>query len=463
MTDLREMELIDGRYRLIQELGAGAFGSVHRATQVVLGKNLREVALKLFRVEAINEDNIAREMNDALAIIELLSQCSDWEIRQHFLTIFDLGLTKESPRRGYIAMELVSDGSLSGRLRAPFTLEGTLPYLTQMVRALTFMHQHRFVHADLKPDNILVFRHAGRDHIKIGDFGLAGKHTGLFGDGLRGGDMAYIAPEILDGMNATPAADVFSMGVMFWEMITGRNPYAGAGNTLIKEQRQDESLMRQLRRDYRRQPLHLKRADYPELNGSPNAAQLGAMLDIINRMLEPELPNRYRSALEIQRDLEVAAGVGRSGFAISGSGSRTVLAGTSDSKAAADRSGERIRMGHEQWESFARLRNWSRAEQTARELMEDLPQQADGYCLLSNTSLKMAAGYDDDPSPRAEKRRRTYRRQAREPLLEGIRSCSDRNELRQLRLALAKIYALLGDEMMSDRLRREASNPTGTE
>lgn len=454
MNGRQEHDLIDGRYRLITELGSGAFGSVHRATQVVLGKNLREVALKLFRAEVINEHNVRKEMNDALAIIRLISECSDWEIRQHFLTIYDLGLTQETPPRAYIAMELVSDGSLTGRLKTPFTLDGIVPYLTQTVRALAFMHRHQFVHADLKPDNILVFRHRDHDQIKIGDFGLAGQHTGLFGDGPRGGDMAYIAPELLDGMSATPAADVFSLGVMFFEMLTGKNPYAEVGHTLTAEQRRDDERMRKLRRDYRRKPMRLSRADYPELKASPRAELLGSILDIINRMLEPELHNRYRSAVEIQRDLDVAAN-----NAVPGAQSSPRSSETTSVRSAAepDPSTLQINAMREKWESFVGLRNWVAAEETARELIAEQPGVADGYQLLSQIHLKMAAGYEGDASPRASKRRQTCLRQAGKPLREGIQQCRDRDELRQLQLDLAKIHVRLGDDATADRLRREAS------
>lgn len=451
MKTLQEMALIDGRYRLIQELGAGAFGSVHRATQVVLGRNLREVALKLFKAEVINEDNVEKEMNDALAIIELLSKCSDWEIRQHFLTIYDLGLTQDSPKQAYIAMELVSDGSLSKRLEAPFTVEGTLPYLTQMVRALAFMHENRFVHSDLKPDNILVFRHAGRDHIKIGDFGLSGRHSGLFGDGPRGGDMAYIAPEMLQGMAATPTADVFSLGVMLWEMITGRNPYATAGKTLTEEQRNDESLMRKLRRDYRRQPLQLNRREYPEIAASPNATQLGTILDIINRMLEPDLKNRYSSAIEIRRDLAVAAGLAESPAE---SGQSRDSVGTTSASSLGDPAQTMVPQHQARWESLIGLRHWPEAENVAMSLIESLPQLADGYLLWSETSLKMTDGVDSS-SPRLEKRIQRYQKQARGRLLEGIEKCTQPNEKRRLQLALASIYELLGDSASAEKTRRD--------
>lgn len=452
MKTLQELELIDGRYRLIQELGAGAFGSVHRATQVVLGRNLREVALKLFKAEVINEDNVEKEMNDALAIIELLSQCSDWEIRQHFLTIYDLGLTQESPRRAYIAMELVSEGSLARRLKAPFTVEGTLPYFTQIVRALAFMHENRFVHSDLKPDNILVFRHADRDHIKIGDFGLSGRHSGLFGDGPRGGDMAYIAPEMLEGMAATPAADVFSLGVMLWEMITGRNPYAAAGKTLTEEQREDEALMRQLRREYRRQPLQLQRREFPEIAASSRAAQLGTMLDIINRMLEPDLANRYASAIEVRRDLSVAAGLSDPT-----ENDRTTAACSSSGNTDQDAVQEPVLQQQNQWESLIGLRNWAEAEKVSLALIEARPQLADGWLMWSGTSLKMADSYLSRQDARGAKRMMQYRKQARSRLIDGVAKCTQPDEQRRLQLALAGVFELLGDSASAEQIRRDIS------
>ena len=455
-----ELGLIDGRYRLIRELGAGAFGSVHRATQVVLGKNLRDVALKLFRAEVINEDNVATQMNDALAIIELLSQCTDWEIRQHFLTIYDMGLTQESPRRAYIAMELVSEGSLSGRMKqvGRFTLAGALHYLAQLVRALSFMHQNRFVHSDIKPDNVLLFRHGGHDHVKVGDFGLAGKHRGILGDGPRGGDMAYIAPELLDGLAATPAADLFSTGVMLWEMITGTNPYGRVGKSLSSEERADKALMQRLRRDYRREPLRLKRQDFPEIGSGKDATRFGLLLDVINRMLEPDLDKRYRSAVDVQRDLSNVSEMGQSPDSRTPAGRGDPVSGPSDDTH--DESIKLINRYRSQWESFVGLKNWTEAQRIADELIASCPENADGYLLLSETSLKQADEFVRADSPTAEKRVRAFRRQASRPLAQGLNKCNKSSEQRQLKLALANIHELLGDSATADQLRRVGSGIT---
>lgn len=226
--DLLPSEYIDGKFKLESELGAGAFGSVYRATQFVLDRPMRQVALKLFKSNIINEANIREQMNDALAIIELLSSEPDWEIRQHFVSIYDLGVTSEDSPRAYVSMELVRGGNLQKRISSykTFSLGGTLHYLEQLLSALGYMHRNNIVHSDLKPENILVFSGRGRDLIKIGDFGLAGKTIGPVGPGgPRGGTISYLALEALQGSNTTPACDVFSLGLIAYEMLTGTNPY----------------------------------------------------------------------------------------------------------------------------------------------------------------------------------------------------------------------------------------------
>lgn len=299
-------ELIDGRYRLGSELGAGHFGSVYRAQQVVLGQAMRPVALKLFHSGTITKSNIGDVFNDARVLIGLLSELSDWEIRQHFITVFDLGMTQEDNPRGYMAMELVG-GSLEGIARnKTMTLPGTLHYLQQIVRAMTYMHEAGFVHSDLKPANILRFRGKQYDLIKIGDFGLAGKYQGLFSGGPSGGTTSYLPLEALDGSVTTPMVDVFCMGLLAYELLTGSNPYDHVGESLDRESPTFHADFQWLQRQSRLEPLRLERADFPELESSGengSLESLAPLLDIINKMLAPMVAERFLSAGAVAKEL----------------------------------------------------------------------------------------------------------------------------------------------------------------
>lgn len=306
--------LFDGRYRLLTELGRGAFGSVHRASQVVLGIDLREVAVKMFHADAITATNLSEKMNDAVQLLDLLSKLGDWKIRQHFLTIYDLGLTRDTPPRGFIVMELVEGGNLDRRIRelGRFTPAGCLHYLRQIARAVAFMHRQSppMVHSDLKPENILLFRGVDEDLVKIGDFGLAGLYWGPFG-GPGGGTLSYLAPELFFGLSTSPAADVFSLGLIAFKMLTGANPYDDVGSTLNREQL-DHALLNELHIKARSTPLALDRAAFFEgRSGSSESQSLETLIDVVNRMLHPAPEKRYCSAIEVSEELESIA---RGGF-----------------------------------------------------------------------------------------------------------------------------------------------------
>lgn len=443
--------LIDGRYRLGPELGAGAFGCVYKATQVVLGRDMREIALKIFKADSIDASNVAEKMNDALAIIALVSDLTDWEIRQHFVTVFDLGLSQENPSRAFVAMELVSEGSLAKRLRnnPHFTLHGTLHYLVQIVRALAFMHSRRFVHSDLKPDNILLFRHCGRDLIKIGDFGLAGKYQGPIGDGPCGGDLAYMAPEVISGTNTLPASDVFSVGVMAFEMLTGRNPYVHVGETLSQEQREDATLMRELRLNSRTEPLQLRPHDFPELSAGTEGARLMPLVQIINRMLDPDLQRRYRSAIEVKNDIEHQLAdlisVPRTDREASGHAtSETVFA--PDEQSLKLRRAAKVQEHVVRWQSAIDLKNWDSAEKIAAEVVSFSPQSAEGYLLKAKIKR-----YQADALGASERHRETAKgmlNKAARILRESLPLVAQA-EQHEIRQELVNIGRLIGDEQVT--------------
>lgn len=303
------IDLFDGRYRCLSELGRGAFGCVYRAEQVVCGHPLREVALKVLFGAEITPANVGERMNEAIQLLKLLSELNDWRIRQHFLTVFDLGVTRASPPAAFIAMELAPGGSLSGRLKAlkRFTLAGTLHYLTQIARAIAYMHARGFVHSDLKPDNILLFQSEGHDQIKVGDFGLAGVFRGrLDQDGPCGGTLAYSSSEQLAGFATAKACDVYAMGLMALAMLRGEGPFDRVGASLDSN---DAALVQRLTAmhiEARGNGLRIERSEFPELRGSGPEAKCGAaLLKVIECMISPDLAQRYETAEPLLTDLEL--------------------------------------------------------------------------------------------------------------------------------------------------------------
>lgn len=435
-TNFLDSEFIDGKFKLESELGAGAFGSVYKATQYVLDRPMRQVALKLFKSDVINEDNVREQMNDALAILDLLSVEPDWEIRQHFVSVFDLGVTGEKKPRGFVSMELVRGGNLQKRISnlKTFTLSGTLHYLKQLLTAMAFMHRNQYVHSDLKPENILVFAGRGQDLIKIGDFGLSGKLNGIIGEGgPRGGTMAYLAIEALQGSNTTPACDVFSMGLIAYEMLMGENPYAKVGQHATKSQRDDISYLNDLHRKARlEKPIRLLPGQFPELCGSTPDPRFRGMVKIINKMLEVYPDQRYRSLDDALQDLNSLRGsVGSQDSKVQTTTAITKESGHSE-----------LSSVKKECEEHIAACRWTNAIEIANQLIDQAPTNPAGYLLKSQIKREQAKQYKNEN--KAEALVLSTRKQALTPLRSALKKCPHGPYHRQINQELANIYRLLG-------------------
>jgi non-specific serine/threonine protein kinase len=207
-----------GHYRILDKLGQGGMGVVYVATDERLG---RKVALKLLRADTADPNAKERLIREA----RLAASVSDPLICQ----VFELGEWQGQP---FIAMELLAGEPLSARLTSgPLAPPEALRIAIAVVQALAVLHRHGIVHRDLKPSNIFVT--AGS--IKVLDFGLArpaAAETVLTSDevtlaGTFAGTPRYAAPELLLGSPADARADQFSLGVILFEMLTGRPPFTG--------------------------------------------------------------------------------------------------------------------------------------------------------------------------------------------------------------------------------------------
>lgn len=435
---MSDSSLIDGRYRLGMELGAGAFGSVYKATQVVLGHDMRDLALKLFRGVTMTEDNIRQMMTDALAILALLDRQPDWEVRQHFVTVYDLGVTREEKPRGFVAMELVRGGSLEGRLRdlGKFTLAGAFHHVHQLARGLAFMHEAGYVHSDLKPANVLVYHGRGRELVKIADFGLAGKYLGpLSQKGPAGGTMSYLPAEALMGLPTTPSGDVFSLGVIAYELLTGSNPYNRAGHTLDPKSDTYQRDLNRVQLAARHPALTLDRSAFPELADARGPmAHLAPFLDVVNRMLAEGVSQRYASAREVFADLErIAAGL------------PPVLRTGPEEKAH-----DPVADAAARCEGHLSRGEWPQATAAAREVVKLAP--ARGYLLQSRILCVQADAETAAGRPEADVR--WFLEQAARALDRGLNACADPGDKRRVADELANVYVRLGDDANAEFTRR---------
>jgi hypothetical protein len=217
-------QTIAGRYRLVEARGGGCFGVVFRAEQRFCGHVMRPVAVKVTRQTGLTEESAPYLFSDAIVLARLMALSGDHDGKRHLVQIYDLGLLPEHDGRAYMAMEYVEGEPLLAHMQAAgtFSVGAGLRFLKQACRALALVHGQGAVHRDLIPSNILVDR---RGLVRVVDFGLA-----AFADSRLGfapgaaGVYSYMAPETLLG-RSTPASDVYSLGLIMYELFTGGGPH----------------------------------------------------------------------------------------------------------------------------------------------------------------------------------------------------------------------------------------------
>ncbi|MBI2374514.1 MAG: protein kinase [Deltaproteobacteria bacterium] len=214
-----------GRFEIREKLGEGGMGVVYRGAQLSLG---RDVAIKLIRPSpADNRDATKRFLREA----KLATQISN----PHTVSVLDFGQTEDGLL--FLVMELLSGETLATRLSTagPLAVSVAVPILCQICEALGAAHRVGVVHRDLKPANVFLL---DRDFVKVLDFGMAkaAGDQGVTSSGLVVGTPAYIAPEVALGRPAQPAADLYSLGIVAYELLSGSVPFLGdtPGSTLMQ-------------------------------------------------------------------------------------------------------------------------------------------------------------------------------------------------------------------------------------
>jgi serine/threonine protein kinase len=222
-----EVGQIIGNYRIIAKLGEGGMGVVYLAEHPIIG---RKVALKAIHPElSRNLEVVSRFKNEAKSVNQIGNE--------HIVDVSDFGETPDG--EFYFIMEFLQGESLADRLRRERFLQvnRALHIATQVADALAASHAHGIVHRDLKPENIfLITRGQAQDFVKVLDFGLAKLTQGdekvshKTRTGSVMGTPYYMSPEQCEGKAAVDhRADVYSLGVILFEMVTGRVPFGGEG------------------------------------------------------------------------------------------------------------------------------------------------------------------------------------------------------------------------------------------
>lgn len=209
------------RYEIVEELGRGAMGLVYKAQDPTIG---RTVALKTMRLDVHGletEDMLRRFKNEARAA-GLLNH-------PNIVTIYDAG---EQDGIFYIAMEYIEGTTLHALLaeKRVLTAEEVIELSRHMCKGLDYAHSHGIIHRDIKPANIMITRDGT---VKIMDFGIAKAGGGMTNTGQVLGTPNYMSPEQVKGKSLDGRSDLFSFGVILYEMITGEKPFIGQNVTTI--------------------------------------------------------------------------------------------------------------------------------------------------------------------------------------------------------------------------------------
>ena len=265
-------KIVDGRYVLGESLGSGGMGEVYLAHDGVLE---RDVALKVLRSQYAGDEEFAERFRREARSAASLSH-------PNIVQVYDRGEAEDGT--SYIAMEYVPGGTLKEQIvrRAPFGDRETAAVGAQIADALGAAHERGMIHRDIKPQNVLV---TASGDLKVTDFGIARAASAVTSSasGAIFGTAGYISPEQAMGEPVGPASDLYSLGVILYEMLTGELPFAADNSIAVCMKHVNEPP----------RPPKLLNPDIPE-----------GMNALVLMLLAKHPTDRYGSAMELLTDLE---------------------------------------------------------------------------------------------------------------------------------------------------------------
>jgi serine/threonine protein kinase len=274
--------LVNGRYRLDAEIGRGGMGIVYRAHDI---PNDRDVAIKVINQDTANALTLG-QFSREIEITTLLSH-------PHIVTIHEVGTVdlKMGEPTPFIVMELLQGKSLAEV--SGLTYATIIDIAKQVCDALGYIHERGFVYRDLKPGNVILEKRGFGYFVKLLDFGLARPRVEAYlpHESNLAGTVFYLAPELIAGQPADVGSDLYALGAMLYEMVTGRVPFSDIDEKNVIDQHVNEKVP----------PPSQSRSDMPP-----------ALESIILRLLEKNPKDRFASAGEVHEALEQIAMSGES-------------------------------------------------------------------------------------------------------------------------------------------------------
>ena len=268
-------KLLGNRYRIVETIGEGGMALVYKAECSLLR---RPVAVKVLRSQYANDhefvDRFRREAQAAASLSH-----------PNVVNIYDVG---QEEGIDYIVMEYVAGENLKELIRkeAPFTVRRSLLIAGQICEALSHAHKHNIIHRDIKPHNILI---TPEGRVKVTDFGIARavSASGLTQTGVVLGSVQYFSPEQAQGGVVGTQSDLYSLGCVFYEMLTGKVPFSGESQIAIALKHIQE------------EPMPAERIRH----GIPSSVSR-----ILSKALAKQLSVRYPTAHAMLRDIHAALG-----------------------------------------------------------------------------------------------------------------------------------------------------------
>ena len=270
--------LLGDRYRIIDTLGEGGMANVYLAEDIILQ---RKVAVKILRLDLQKEpQTLARFQREALATSELS--------HPNIVMVLDVGTDHGLP---YMVMEYVDGPDLKDYIIAnsPLNLGNIIKIMDQILSAMSLAHKHNVIHRDLKPQNILMDKHG---NIKIADFGIAValNQNSVTQTNSAIGSVHYMSPEQTRGGLVTKQSDIYSLGIILYELITGHVPFNGDSAVSIALKHAQEPIPSIRKQD-------------------PNIPQ--PLENVVLKATAKDPRDRYDSAKEMKDDLDTSLEPGR--------------------------------------------------------------------------------------------------------------------------------------------------------